>query len=213
MQHIDSLQSQVISHSNHLQNCKINLQKLHITSLVFDLRSIDEINEVKDWFQSCQQDILQSYSSTIDLSFYQIKTFATRVLYLEIDNSQQNQLLFQIQDYFKNSIQRNERIKSFLIQEKIDKQWIPHVTILKTSADRKNKKKLDIRLEDYNHIHSHSIPITTPLIDIELLSMYEHDKDSGYYKSICSLYNPSTNINTTNDNNNNAMDMETTNGY
>lgn len=64
--------------------------------------------------------------------------------------------------------------------------WVAHATIGKTSADRKNGKRLSFYRGDYEPLSSILEGLEVPVASLDLLSMQEMD-DMGYYNSYATI--------------------------
>lgn len=64
--------------------------------------------------------------------------------------------------------------------------WVPHATVMKTSADRKNGRSLEIKITDYEGLESMIDGIDVSLCTVELLYMGDVEPD-GYYKIISTI--------------------------
>jgi AKAP7 2'5' RNA ligase-like domain len=76
-----------------------------------------------------------------------------------------------------------------LSSEKWIDGWLPHATIAKTSADRKNGKKIKFNRELILKYESAFDGLKIPLKRIDLLEMAKMD-DEGYYKSHAGIVFP-----------------------
>ena len=198
---IVSIQNHVIRNAPHLQKCRMDPQKLHLTCFVLALTNSEQIQKAAQCLLEFQ-DELSSMLAVIEnkyVSFNSMGNFSTKVLYAEPVQDEVMATLAAI------TVQLEARfIACDLIQHYpgVGRPWCPHATILKTSYDRKNGNKLKIRPPDYAGMDRYlqlseerscsvdamdldPIPvkdIRVQLTTIDLLSMQEIQSD-GYYRS------------------------------
>jgi 2'-5' RNA ligase len=193
---VTQFQQNILLKSPHLKKCLTPVQKLHLTCFVFSLQSPNDILLAQNCFLSCQEKILSmisKYLSLQDLSltFDSLSRFGSNVLFIA---PQQNEILqiFREMNYFLAD--EFQKVGIFTDPKEMARvnQWNPHLTVAKTSADRRNKSKarVGIKKEDYENcteMFASGATVQVPVEQIDLLSMAEQSED-GYYKSYGTIY-------------------------
>lgn len=191
MEIVDGIHNSIrISHP-HLSKCITPSNKLHITGIVMELESEEQIATAVSRLQSCASmidDIIRPIgevtlnSRKFSLPMGKIEAFGSRVLYIDPIPSIEMDALRQIQQIIYDSFQSHE--PKFRL-DCTNESWIPHATIMKTSADKKNGRRLKIPKDDFT-IYECRLDLRVPFLSIDLLSMQEKDA-TGYYKSYSSI--------------------------
>jgi len=153
-----------------------------------NLASQEELQAACSIFDASRGLIVEKMSQIAckSLSFSKVEVFPSKVIFTSPDNSQTMDVLREITLYLKQIFQDN----SLLSNNDNFIEWIPHVTIAKTSADRRNGRKLKITQvhSDYFNIEQAGVlnrlaSERVPLSVIEILSMEGMASDK-YYVSI-----------------------------
>lgn len=183
-----SIQSLLVHKYPSLSKCLVPLEKLHLTCFVMNLASQEEIQSACSVFDASRCFIAEKMSkvSSKSLSFSRVEVFPTKVIFTSPDNCETMDTLKEIRLYLKQTFQEHSLWSDG--SNHID--WTPHVTIAKTSADRRNGHKLKIQQghSDYFSIEQPGVlhqlaSEMVPLSVIELLSMEGMASDK-YYRSI-----------------------------
>lgn len=149
-------------------------KRIHLTLFVLSLKEGEEVEKAKELFRDCNIDLTLSS----DLMLGDVTFFGNKVLKIDVIKDELYQKINEI-----GKILHDKFTEHGLIQDHVWSSWEPHVTIAKTSADRKNYKKLKFDKDMINgeekSFHQFPVPFTT--IDMLLMSGVD---DDGYYKSI-----------------------------
>jgi hypothetical protein len=148
----------------------------------------DIINAI-NCFESCKQkifEIISSQQSILHVEFNKFSTFNHKVLYLEPNETHSIYILNQIQSCIEDEFNRPKWKLGHCLDTRRNSAWIPHLTIAKTSADRKNGRNLSIKSVYYDGLEEKLNGVKVPVVSVDLLSMREMDGD-GYYKRYSSL--------------------------
>lgn len=182
---IENIQNDLKQRCPDLTKCCVSLSKLHLTCFVMQLDSTS-VNLAKDVFLSLASDIQQDIRChERQLSFKNVGRFKTNVLYAEPLPDNTILALNRLTQLISNAFIEHELLGNDERYKLVE--WKPHVTIAKTSADRKRGRYLKIRDTDCEGLDRHfNDMIRCPLSTIDLLSMTEIDED-GYYKSVASI--------------------------
>jgi 2'-5' RNA ligase len=183
---IKDVQAAMLSTHPHLGKCITSADKLHITSVVMGLKNTDELSAAISCFKDCQPRILEAIGSLgpFHINFGKISSFGSKVLFLEPLSDESSTIMRVIHRLFEESFLNHEPKLSIDRKGELD-EWIPHATIMKTSADKRNGRRLSIPKDDFL-INEDRIQMSVPVVSIDLLSMTEKDA-SGYYKSYASI--------------------------
>ena len=143
-----TIQDKIIERAPKLHKCRMNVKKLHLTCFVLTLNSEDHIKAASDCllnFQSYLSDIFAVASK--EVSFNDINSFSTKVLFCPPVESETLSLLTEITKQLQQQF-INAGLMDCKIHHSLEK-WTPHATILKTSYDRRNGRKLRIEPSHY----------------------------------------------------------------
>jgi hypothetical protein len=187
---ISAIQSEIVSNAPQLRKCLTSPKKLHLTCFVLELPCNEDVQAAIDSFQNCETAILGTLRDVAPpnriLRFNSLSAFGKNVLFAA---PIEDNVVHALQEV--TSILSNCLMERGLYQEKSPvKKWTPHATIAKTSADRKNGRKLSILKKDYescrNKFDDGDNLVAVQLTTLDLLSMTEMDAD-GYYKSYAQI--------------------------
>ena len=146
---VKKIQDHVLQQDSSLNKCRMNTDKLHLTCFVATLHSEEEKNLACLILQSFQNDLgNMCNSASWELSFREIHNFTTKVLYCAPEASETLELLREIKEILETRF-RDSGINGLPPAASKD-AWTPHCTILKTSYDRRNGRKLKISPELYS---------------------------------------------------------------
>lgn len=182
---VKDIQDYVIQQDPSLKRCRMNLDKLHLTCFVATLNSEVEQSAACNVLQGFQ-DELTALCSTVskELSFAEIGNFTTKVLYTPPVESETLEILCQI----KETLEARFGEAGITGIPPSSEGWKPHCTILKTSYDRKNGRRLKIRSEysvdcaKFLHRSSVSMSASLPTGEItksETNSLLNDQTDAG----------------------------------
>ena len=183
-----SIQSLLVQKYPSLSKCLVPLEKLHLTCFVMNLASQEEIQSACCIFDASRGFIAERMSklASKSLSFSRVDVFPTKVIFTSPDDCETMDALKEITLYLKQTFKEH----SLFSDDDNQIDWTPHVTIAKTSADRRNGRKLKIQQghADYFSIEQPDVlhrlaSEMVPLSVIELLSMERMATDK-YYLSI-----------------------------
>jgi 2'-5' RNA ligase len=185
---VENIQLSLISNDRapQLNKCITPATKLHFTCMIMSLNHNEDIQNAINCFESCKMRIIEiilSHQSTVfEIEFTKFSTFNQKVLYLDPNESQTINILHQIQSSIEEEFYDSKwKLFHCLGTRRNNSIWIPHVTIAKTSADRKNGRSLSIKSILYDGLEEKLSKIKVPVVSVDLLSMREIDSD-GYYK-------------------------------
>jgi hypothetical protein len=170
---VDDFQERVVT--GKFLKTRTSSKKMHLTLFVMRLDGVEAIERAKEVFRECQVDL--NVSSNLLLS--KVTFFGNKVMKIDVIKDDLYQQLERI------SYSLYEKFAECgLIQKTIGSwTWEAHATIAKTSADRKNFKKLKFPKEilegEDDSFYNFPVKLTT----IDLLQMNEIDED-GYYKTL-----------------------------
>jgi 2'-5' RNA ligase len=182
-----AMQSLLVQKYPSLSRCLVPLEKLHLTCFVMNLASQEEIQSARSIFDASRGFIAEKMSklASKSLSFSRVDVFPTKVIFTSPDECETMDALREITLHLKHTFQQHS-----LWSDVNHIDWTPHVTIAKTSADRRNGRKLKIQQShsDYFSIEQPGVlhqlaSEMVPLSVIELLSMERMASDK-YYLSI-----------------------------
>ena len=177
---VSSIQAGILERNPALRKCFTQAKKLHITHFVMTLQE-DQVEKAANVLSDCQPLIDELFCECVlELRFNSFGSFRKNVLFTHPEQSPTLDAL----QILTQRLQEKFREHNLLLETNND--WKPHVTIAKTSADRRHGRKLKIRAEDYDGLHEILDNIDVPLTTVDLLSMQEID-ESGYYKSFASV--------------------------
>lgn len=142
-----AIQDQVIQRAPHLCKCRMHPKKLHLTCFVLTLGTTEQIDKAAICLEAFQAKLVESMSDVErkEIHFNSVGNFTNKVLYAsptEDDVVTKLALITrQLEDYFAEQglLAKTQSIKN---------TWQPHATILKTSYDRKNGRKIKINAQD-----------------------------------------------------------------
>ena len=169
-----AIQDQAVQRASHLSKCRMQKNKLHLTGFVLTLESADHINKASICLEDFQEELNTIMSSVErkEVFFNTLGTFTNKVLYtspVESDTVDElTNLITELEEQF---------VEQGLLKEAqlYKKSWQPHATILKTSYDRKNGRKLKIHPQDYEGLDIYLqrpaglVPPNAALTSIDLL--------------------------------------------
>lgn len=191
--HVNTIQKNILVKAPHLKKCLTSIKKLHLTCFVFHIPPNDfaTLQLAQNCLANCQpkiSEMIASYLSNLHVTFDSIGNFGTSVLYISPQNNDILQVIREINYYLADEF---HRVGLFTDPKEMSRvnNWNPHLTIAKTSADRRNAKKLSIKKENYENCTDLFNDGKTLLVEfdrIDLLSMAEQSED-GYYKSYGTL--------------------------
>ena len=180
---IITIQEELLKKAPELSKCMVSARKLHITFFVMCLQSADDLATAQAVLSE-SGDIVQSAFSSVSgplvLQFTNsektLGMFGKKVLYANPDINEVSEAIINLRtllyDRYKNAL-------PYALIESAG--FVPHVTIAKTSADRSRRLEINsILIED---LHGVLRDLQIPLSSIDLLSMAETNRDTGYYKS------------------------------
>jgi hypothetical protein len=149
------------------------------------LETPEQIAQAQDIFLASMSDIsvILADINKKSVRFGNIKRFGTNVLFVEPLDDEVLGCLRIITNLIRNRFYECGLLSSL----KDASDWAPHATIAKTSADRRNGRKLKILEEDVIDFHRYfeeDIPVALSTID--LLSMTHPPQMDGYYQSMSS---------------------------
>jgi AKAP7 2'5' RNA ligase-like domain len=189
---VDALQAQLRNDARNLHGVDISKtltssKKMHFTAFVMALNNEDQIAEAG----AILSEIKLDRSASVMLT--KVELIGTNVMYIAPDKEDAGFL------YMKSVVRRLfERFQEKkLVQFRnlnmppdqwID-QWLPHATIAKTSADRRNGRKIKFCKELIGQYEDYFEGLRIPLHRIDLLEMGRND-DDGYYRSHASTQFP-----------------------
>lgn len=177
---VSSIQAAILERNPALRKCLTPTKKLHITHFILTLQE-DNVEKAAKVLNECQPLIDELFCECLfELRFRSFGSFRKNVLFTHPEQSPTLDTLRILTQRLKEKF-----VEHNLLLEASD-DWKPHVTIAKTSADRKNGRKLKIKAEDYDGLQDILDNIGVPLTTVDLLSMQEMD-ESGYYKSYASV--------------------------
>ena len=173
---VSKIQSGLVSREPKLSASIVKPSKLHLTFFVMHIVSREHIEKATLLVNNCQSavdEFFPDYPSTI--SFRNFGNFGKKVLFLSVENGPTLDKLEQLGKYMYDKFLEAGLVPS------VGYEFVPHVTIAKTSADKKNKK-LSILPSHFAGLESELDGNPVVLECIDLLAMTQQDED-GYYKS------------------------------
>ncbi len=195
---IEEFNSLLVSANFDLKPFFTSTKKLHITNLVMELKSTEDIDTARCCLRECQPYLEDIFRDTCEpkLEFKEIGAFPGRVLYLE---PTEDIILSKLRDFSAHLHSRYAAAGLISSDSSISgssNQWVPHLTLAKSSQSRFRKPKPStFSLKSYSHLADSLKPIMAPLTVVELLSMAESstaESDAmgvqGYYKAVETLY-------------------------
>lgn len=170
----------------HLRKCLTSARKLHFTCFVMALIKPLDVEMAINCFHSLRDDVWEiahrdNYPKQV--VFEKLSTFGKSVLYLEATDCPALDMLREIDQLSKA---RFAELPMLHGESRLQTPWTPHATVAKTSADRKNGRRLRITTEDFDGLHSIIQNEPATVTSLDLLSMTEVDVD-GYYRRCASI--------------------------
>lgn len=188
-----TIQSLLVQKYPALSRCLVSLEKLHLTCFVMTLSSTEEIQSACDVFDSSRSFIANKISALTskELSFSKIDVFPSKVIFTSPDEGDAMVALREIVLHLKQKFLEHPLLSRGMDSHS-HSEWTPHVTIAKTSADKRNGRKLKIgqqhaayfsidRAEVLDQLARERVPLSV----IDLLSMQGEAADKYYLSVRC----------------------------
>jgi 2'-5' RNA ligase len=141
------IQNTVINRAPNLIKCRMDVAKLHLTCFVLQLQSKDQIDAAASCLASCQSEFDKLFNSK-SRCMVLVKSIGifdgSKVLYAAPTNDDTMRCLAELTSYIENQFINH----GIIYPERLGHKWTPHITILKTSYDRKNGRSLKIKASD-----------------------------------------------------------------
>ena len=172
-----------------ISKCMTPVEKMHFTAFVLTLSTEEEVLAAGEALADCQQCI--NAPATITLG--DIELIGKQVLYISPKQDAGFDALRATFHRIFQSFQRRNLLQQLPVgsmdPDAWIEKWLPHATIAKTSADRKNGRKIKFHRELTANCRSAFDGLQISLERIDLLEMTKMD-DEGYYKSHCTIRFP-----------------------
>lgn len=155
------IQDHVVERVPQLLKCRMDVRKLHLTCFVMPLSGAEQINKAVECLTQYQHDV-DELTLTLKrkaVTFDSVGNFTTKVLFACPTQDETMQILSLITQQLEKRFRKAGIIADLSHDSRV---WQPHATILKTSYDRKNGKKLKIKPEDYAGTEVHLRSPTSP---------------------------------------------------
>ena len=192
---ITAIQNQVIGNAPQLHKCRMDPKKLHLTCFVLTLTGQEQINGAVCCLQDCQIYIQQFQSifpaTNRNVLFNKFGSFKTSVLYADpvADDvvAALAVLTAQIESKFvERGFLSPKQTAADTSGAKVSapaQAWTPHATILKTSYDRKNGRRLKILSRDYKGcdvlLRSAHLGISAPVVSVSEDVVFVEEKQEA----------------------------------
>lgn len=185
---VSTIQQTMIQRAPQLTRCMTSSKKIHITFCVMELKDSNEVDKAKTCLNQCQgkiKELISNAPASCKLTFDDLGSFNGKVLFASPQHNPSLQLVESIRNIIYNEFRSSENGLSDCVT--VDEKFVPHVTIAKTSADRKNGRNLKIQKNLFEDLSSYVKEFECPISQIDLLSMTEIEPTSGYYRSLASF--------------------------
>lgn len=182
---VEAMQASILSVKPDLSRCMTSSKKMHFTLFVLYLKDDDAIESAKGCLSELRPIIDSFFSARHKFELSCLQLFGKNVVYLCPQKSDSTAALEELAYTVRDSFIRNGIIPVVESDSKSSTfKVVLHATIAKTSADRKNGRKLRIERDDIAVAETFisDLCLLPENGSMDLLKMNEM-ADDGYYKS------------------------------
>ena len=177
---LTNAQKAIVEHDLKLKPALVPLGTLHLTLMVMYLQNKDEIEKAKSVLHGCKDDIMPLlYEQQLTMNFTGLDHFGNEVLYSKVADQDQVNLLKSVAAAVR------ERFAKAGIYSTDDREFQPHLTVMKLSRNPKLRKKgiKKIPKESYSEFIDEHFGVENACA-LHLCSMVHKKTEDGFYLCI-----------------------------